>query len=71
MPDKLSFNKWRKATDLAMSDIYGINTDDAGLDDDWLKNHWRSGEEPKVFVEWFGRKYDLVSKQDACIKDWW
>ncbi len=53
-----SFPKWRKAADAVMSDIYGINTDDAGLDDGWLRNHWSAGETPKDFVEWFGLKYD-------------
>ena len=70
MSAKSGFDKWRKTADAVMSNIYGINTDDAGLDDEWLKSHWRSGEAPRAFVEWFGRKYDLVSKQDAGIEGW-
>ena len=66
-----SLSKWRKAADEVMSDIYGINTDDAGLDDGWLRNHWSAGERPKDFVDWFGLKYDLTSKRDAGIDGWW
>ncbi len=71
MAAKLSFEKWRKAIDLVMSETYGINSDDAGLDDDWLKNHWRTGELSKDFVDWFGQKYDLISKRDAGVEGWW
>jgi hypothetical protein len=66
-----SLSMWRRATDAAMSNIYGIDTDDAGLDDEWLKNHWSAGETPEEFVEWFGRKYDLISKRDVGIDGWW
>jgi hypothetical protein len=68
---KLSFRKWRKATDVVMSDIYGIDTADAGLGDEQLESHWRSGETPESFIEWFGQKYDLTSKRDAGIENWW
>jgi len=64
MSPELSFKKWRRAADAVMSDTYGINTDDAGLDE-WLKDHWRSGEAPGSFVEWFGRKHDLTSKREC------
>jgi hypothetical protein len=67
---KQSFERWRKASDAFMSKIYGIDTDDAGLDDEWLKSHWSSGDTPQDFVEWFGRKYDLTSKRDAGIEGW-
>jgi hypothetical protein len=65
------FTKWRKAADVLMSNIYGINTDDAGLDDEWLKSHWRTGDSPKDFVDWFGQKHDLISKREAGIEGWW
>ena len=54
-----------------MQNIYGIDTDDAGLDDKWLKNHWSAGEPPENFVKWFGQKYALISKRDAGIEGWW
>jgi hypothetical protein len=56
--------------DTVMSAIYGINTNDAGLDDEWLRNHWITGELPNAFVEWFGRKYELISKRDMGIEGW-
>jgi hypothetical protein len=64
------FAQWRNTADLIMSDVYGIDTEDAGLDDEWLKSHWSSGDTPQGFVEWFGRKYDLTSKRDAGIEGW-
>jgi hypothetical protein len=64
------FRQWRKTADLIMSEIYGINTEDAGLDDEWLKSYWSSGEAPKDFVDWFGLKYDLVSKREAGVDGW-
>jgi hypothetical protein len=70
MSAKTTFTEWRKTTDTVTSDIYGIDIDDAGLDDGWLEIHWRSGETPKNFVEWFGRKYDLTSKRNAGIEGW-
>ena len=70
MSAKTNFTEWRKATDIVMADVYGIDTDDSGLDEGWLEIHRRSGETPKNFVEWFGRKYDLASKRDAGIEGW-
>ena len=71
MADQIGeFVQWRNVTDAAMSAIYGIDTDDAGLDDEWLRSHWSSGETPNGFVEWFARKYDLVSKRDIGIEGW-
>jgi hypothetical protein len=30
-----------------------------------------AGEAPRDFVEWFGGKYDLISKRDMGIEGWW
>jgi hypothetical protein len=65
-----SFSRWKKETDAVMSDLYGIDTDDAGLDEEWLKSHWSSGQTSKDFVEWFGLKYDLTSKREVGIGGW-
>jgi hypothetical protein len=70
MSAELSFYEWRKAANAAMSDIYGIDTDDAGLGDEWLMSHWSSGQTPKDFVKWFGLKYDLTSKREVGIGGW-
>jgi len=65
------FAEWKNVTDAVMSAIYGIDTNDAGVGDEWLRNHWMAGEAPRDFVEWFGRKYDLISKRDMGIEGWW
>ncbi len=72
MADKtIDFEEWKSATDTVMSVIYGIDTNDAGVDDEWLRNHWIAGEAPREFVEWFGCKYDLISKRDMAVEGWW
>ena len=59
------FIEWKSAADAVMSAIYGIDTNDAGLDDDgFQRSHWIADETPNAFVEWFARKYDLISKRD-------
>jgi len=69
--ETLDFAEWKSATDAAMSAIYGIDTNDAGVGDEWLRNHWTAGEAPRDFVDWFGRKYDLISKRDMGMEGWW
>jgi hypothetical protein len=71
MIDKIEpFEKWKSAADAAMRKIYGIDSEDAGLDDQWLRIHWATGEAPESFVRWFGEKYDLISKRDMGIEGW-
>jgi hypothetical protein len=65
------FAEWKSDTDAVMLAIYGIDTDDAGVDDDRLKSHWSMGQPPDEFVQWFGEKYDLISKRDMGIEGWW
>jgi hypothetical protein len=68
--ETIDFEEWKSAADTVMSAIYGIDTNDAGVGDEWLRNHWTAGEAPRDFVEWFGRKYDLTSKRDIGIEGW-
>ncbi len=65
------FVEWKRMADSIMSAIYGIDTNDAGLDDERLRSHWTAGEKPEAFVEWFGQKYDLISKREMGIEGWW
>jgi hypothetical protein len=53
-----------------MSKIYGIDREDAGIDDEGLRSHWSAGEMPESFVEWFAQKYDLISKRDVGLEGW-
>lgn len=59
------FENWKRDIDAVMSDGYGINTAEAGIDDDRLRQHWTQKQSPEAFVEWFAAKYDLTP-----ISDW-
>jgi len=59
MNDDKSYRDWRKAVDRRLNQIYCITIVDAGFDEEYLTNHWQSGETPFEFVQWFGNKYDL------------
>lgn len=59
-----------EAADAVLSTIYGIDMNDAGLDDERLRTHWSSGETPNEFVHWFGQKYDLITKREIGIERW-
>jgi hypothetical protein len=65
-----SFRTWLRQTDAVMSGIYGIDTSDAGVDDEFMKRVWKTGETPREFVEWFGQKFDLVSKREVGLAGW-
>jgi hypothetical protein len=54
-----SDHDWRDTVYMRLSQIYCITIEDAGFDEEYLINHWRSNEAPSDFVEWFGNKYDL------------
>jgi hypothetical protein len=62
------FKRWKITVDAAMRKNYGIDSEDAGIDDERLKSHWAAGDAPKRFVQWFGDKYDLLSKRDMGIE---
>jgi hypothetical protein len=53
------YRVWRAAVDKRLHQIYCITIEDAGIDEDYLMNHWRSNEPPFEFVDWFAIKYDL------------
>ncbi len=60
--EEISFREWRNAVDRRLKDIYGITIDNAGIEDERLRSHWETKQSPWEFVEWFGNKYDLDSK---------
>ena len=64
------FLEWKKTTNSVMGASYGIDTNDAGLDDERLRSHWATGEAPEAFVEWFAQKYDLLSKREMGLESW-
>jgi hypothetical protein len=54
------FAEWKRDVDLLMLADYRINSIDAGIDDDRLRQHWKEEQSPKGFVEWFAIKYGLT-----------
>jgi hypothetical protein len=60
--NEISFPKWRSAVNLRMKQVYLIGLADAGLDDNYLKPHWKDKQPPYEFVEWFANKRDLDPK---------
>jgi len=65
---RTSFLTWKATADSIMKKAYGIDTNDAGIDDERLRDHWGTGEAPEKFVEWFAEKYDLLSKREMGIE---
>jgi hypothetical protein len=55
----ISFDDWRDAVDQRLYQVYCITIEDAGIDKEYLINHWQSNEVPFDFVEWFANKFDL------------
>jgi hypothetical protein len=53
------YHAWREAVDEHLRQFYCITIEDAGFDEEYLLDHWRSNEAPLEFVRWFGNKYDL------------
>ena len=52
--------QWTAAVDQLMRRGWCIGIEDAGIDEQQLGDHWRDGETPAAFVEWFAEKYDLI-----------
>jgi hypothetical protein len=61
----MTFHEWKHEVDQLLKSDYGINTEEAGVDDDRLKSHWSEPQPPQAFVEWFATKYDLWRLSDA------
>ncbi len=53
------YRDWRDAVDKRFHQIYCITIADAGIDEEYLIDHWQSNEASFYFVEWFGNKFDL------------
>src|SRR5436190_71993 len=54
----IPYGDWRNTVDECLFQIYCIGIEDAGLDEPYLTDHWRSNTAPRVFVEWFRNKID-------------
>lgn len=56
----MTFTEYRHAVDQELLARYALSWADACGDDPLLKTALARGESPRVFVEWFARKYDLT-----------
>lgn len=54
-----SFETWKRRVNNLMTEMFAIDTADAGLDQNELRNYWEHEPSPDAFVIWFGEKYDL------------
>jgi hypothetical protein len=59
-----SYRDWRDAVDNRLHQIYCITIEDAGIEEKYLIDQWRSKEAPFDFVERFGKKFNLTPSSD-------
>lgn len=53
---------WVKEVDRIMREEFCIDLTDAGADRQEVIRYWKSGRDPDDFVDWFGEKYDLITR---------
>ncbi|MGX6648922.1 hypothetical protein ACWCOP_13375 [Maricaulaceae bacterium MS644] len=53
------FNAWRTEADALLKQYYALDFNDAGFDDVYVRDAWKSGEAPDEFIERVASKYDL------------
>lgn len=58
------FDDWLREADQKFLSEYGIDTSDAGIDDDYLRQCFDDGETPEGFVKRIGEKYDLTPRRE-------
>lgn len=63
--EDIAFAGWRSAVDARLLHVYAITIDEAGIDEDRLISHWEMKRSPYEFVEWFGVKYGLTSRDEV------
>lgn len=54
---------WLQDVDRIMKRDYCIDTSDAGADSEQIIRYWKSGHTAAEFVDWFGEKYDLITRE--------
>lgn len=53
---------WVKEVDRLMLEAFCIDLFDAGADQEQIVRYWKGGQAPDDFVQWFGEKYDLITR---------
>lgn len=60
-----TFSSWRDQAQARLLAQYCIDLNDAGLDDDRLRQEFALSTDPSEFVEFIARKFDLTSRHDV------
>lgn len=63
------FLQWLSQTTTLLVEQYGIDSQDAGLENAYLERHYHQGCSPPDFVGWFAEKYDLVPINPCWVSD--
>lgn len=58
-------DQWTATVDQLMRRDWCIGIGDADIDEQQLADHWRGGQTPAAFVDWFAEKYDLIRFERA------
>ena len=53
---------WVKEVDRILLEEFCIDLSDAGADQADVLRYWKFDESPDDFVDWFGEKYDLITR---------
>jgi hypothetical protein len=60
MTNETSFTAYWHACNVAMLELFGIDTVDAGIEEVLISNAMCDGDTPEDFALWFGDKYGLT-----------
>jgi hypothetical protein len=53
---------WVREVDQLMLEEFCIDLSEAGADPADVLRYWKAGQSPADFVDWFGEKYDLITR---------
>jgi len=53
---------WVAEVDRIMLEEFCIDLSDAGADRADVLRYWKADQRPDEFVDWFGEKYDLITR---------
>ncbi|MCC5981874.1 MAG: hypothetical protein JJU26_09175 [Oceanicaulis sp.] len=62
-----SFDSWREEAEAHLMSQYCINLNDAGLDDDRLRQEFAESRDPADVIYDFARKFDLTSLNEVKV----
>ena len=66
--EDLVFRNWQARVDALLQSQYAVTLEDAGLSRIDLDAARQSTATPEQFVGWFGKKYELISKQEWATR---